>query len=454
MFVPVLMSFLLVGCDTVTLFRSFGSLSERLEPASRGEGISKAALYDPAAQGPHRLYAISRYGSAHEWNDTLPSEWISDSVKETEFLVVVSPEREVNIDDTIYYSAAVELGIAELFINIFEVEVFEARTGSLLWEGQVLSDNSAVESWLQCKVMPDECETRVLEGHYDEVWDVAFSPDGEILASGSDDSTVRLWRSSDGAFLRELKGHTDLVYSVIFSPDSEMLASSSYDETVRLWQVSDGTLLHTLEGHEREVRSVAFSPDGNILASASNDGAVRMWIVSNGTLLRTLDAPSARSVAFSPDGSILAAGTGDENVYLWNVDYGSLLRSWNTNALVDCVAFSPDGQVLATGGGRQSVNLWQVSDGELLKEINLDMDSIEGEFAQDLSFSPDGEILAVGLGGSVSTIRLFGLPAGYLLDILEGHNDEVLGVSFSPDGFLLASGSYDRTVRLWQIDKP
>jgi Tol biopolymer transport system component len=154
------------------------------------------------------------------------------------------------------------------------------------------------------------------------VWvsQVAFSPDGSLVASGSRDKTVRLWRVSDGSLLRTLKGHTDNVFSVAFSPDGKRLASGSRDKTVRLWQVSDGSLLRTLE-HTADVHSVAFSPDGESLASGSDDKTVRLWRVSDGSLLRTLKGHTDNviSVAFSPDGKRLASGSADSTVRLWGV---------------------------------------------------------------------------------------------------------------------------------------
>ena len=112
-----------------------------------------------------------------------------------------------------------------------------------------------------------------------DVWmiSIAFAPDGETLASGSQDRKVRLWRASDGTLLRTLEGHTGQVDSVAFAPDGAILASGAGDNTVRLWRVSDGTLLRTLEGHTDRVRSIAFAPDGTMIASGSEDGTIRLW---------------------------------------------------------------------------------------------------------------------------------------------------------------------------------
>ncbi len=119
---------------------------------------------------------------------------------------------------------------------------------------------------------------RTLEGHTDFVYSVAFSPDGQTLASASNDKTVKLWRVSDGSLIRTLQG-TSSVESVVFSPDGQTLASGSADNTVRLWRVADGSLIRTLDSYTYGVQSVVFSPDGQTLASASDDKTVKLWRV-------------------------------------------------------------------------------------------------------------------------------------------------------------------------------
>jgi len=123
---------------------------------------------------------------------------------------------------------------------------------------------------------------RTLDGHQDKVLSVAFSPDGQTLASASADNTIKLWNPAAGTLLRSLVGHQGSVNSVAFSPDGQTLASASADNTIKLWNPATGSLLRTLVGHEDSIRSVAFSPDGKTLASASDDGSFRQWRVPDG----------------------------------------------------------------------------------------------------------------------------------------------------------------------------
>ncbi|GBC77118.1 Microbial collagenase [bacterium HR08] len=152
-------------------------------------------------------------------------------------------------------------------------------SATLILEGNTISDHALWGAFLP---QPPCLLTGILSGHTGSVISVALSPDGKLLASGSDDQTVRLWEVATGNLVRTLSGHTDWVRSVAFSPDGKLLASGSRDRTVRLWEVATGNLVRTLSGHTDSVNSVAFSPDGKLLASGSDDRTIRLWNLAMG----------------------------------------------------------------------------------------------------------------------------------------------------------------------------
>jgi WD40 repeat protein len=144
---------------------------------------------------------------------------------------------------------------------------------------------------------------QTLEGHSGKIYSVAFSPDGLTLASGSSDSTIKLWDTATGMQRQTLEGHSDSVFSVAFSPDGLTLASGSYN-IIKLWDTVTGIQRQTLEGHSDWIDSVTFSPDGLTLVSGSRDRTIKLWDTATGTQRQTLKGYSnwVNSVAFSPDG--------------------------------------------------------------------------------------------------------------------------------------------------------
>ncbi|MEE1202698.1 MAG: WD40 repeat domain-containing protein, partial [Bacteroidales bacterium] len=137
-----------------------------------------------------------------------------------------------------------------------------------------------------------ESNDGTLKGHTYYVTSVAASPDGEYLASGSWDKTVKIWDAKSGGCIRILEGHSEKVFSALWSPDGKYLASGSYDKTVKIWDAKSGGCMLTLEGHSDIVYSVSWSPDGKYLASGSNDKTVKIWDANSGKELKTLDGHS------------------------------------------------------------------------------------------------------------------------------------------------------------------
>jgi small GTP-binding protein len=287
---------------------------------------------------------------------------------------------------------------------------------------------------------------RSLEGHSDSVRSVVFSPDGNILASGSNDNTIKLWDVKNAKLIRSLEGHSNSVRSVVFSPDGNILASSS-DRIIKLWDVKSAKLIRSLEGHNYSVQIVVFSPDGNILASGSYDHIIKLWDIKSAKLIGSLEghSNSVRSVVFSPDGNILASGSYDNTIKLWDVNNAKLIRSLEGhNYSVQIVAFSPDGNILASGSNDNTIKLWDVKSAKLIRSLEGHSDSV-----QIVAFSPDGNILAS--GSNDNTIKLWDVKNAKLIRSLEGHSDSVLSVVFSPDGNILASSSY-KTIKLWDVN--
>lgn len=222
--------------------------------------------------------------------------------------------------------------------------------------------------------------------HASAVENLSITADGSLLASCSY-QLIQLWNLPSGN-VRSLNGHTDWVVGVAFSPNGTMLASASFDTTVRIWRPSDGTLLKTLTGSGQQ-RCVAFSPDGTLLAAGGGAGIVRVWRTSDWTLVQTLTGHTDDIfvVAFSPDGQTIASGGYDDTVKLWNVVGGSLKYTFRGNGgNVYGLAFTPDGSKLAfTDGEGNTIKIYNTATGTLIRTFTEEVNEV-----QTVAFSRDG----------------------------------------------------------------
>ena len=289
---------------------------------------------------------------------------------------------------------------------------------------------------------------RTFKGQRHSAMSIAFSPNGQLVASGSRDNIVRLWDVSTGRPRRILEGHSDIVQTVAFSLNSRILASGSKDKTIRLWDVMTGNLKRVIKCNGRPVREVAFSPDGRFLASALNDNNIWLWDVKTGGLYLTLGSRASwvMSIAFSPNGFYLVAGSADGRIRLWETAKWTscLTLQGYYNYSASEVAFSSDSQLLASRAGDNFIQVWDVANNFKKHRIS------DVEAGCNVAFSPDGCFVASASSGL--TIKLWDAATGSEERCLRGHEKKVTSVAFSPDGGLLASASEDETIRLWEID--
>ena len=287
---------------------------------------------------------------------------------------------------------------------------------------------------------------------------VAFSPDGKLLASADGDGTMRLWNPATGRQVGAPIPVTNAlngVHGVAFSRGGTLLASAVGDGTVRLWDPATRRLIGAPIQTGTGTGAVAFSPGGTLLAIGSGDGTVRQWNPATGQPasppIQTGSGPygGVATVAFSPDGTLLASGDSDGTVRLWNPATRrpvAILHATSARSGGAVVAFSPDGKRLAAGGGDNMVRLWNPATGRLVATLHAS--AYYG--ARAVAFSHNGKLLAS--AGGDGTVRLWNPATGRALATLQtgtGPNTGVYGVAFSPDGKLLAAGCGDGTVRLW-----
>jgi WD40 repeat protein len=257
--------------------------------------------------------------------------------------------------------------------------------------------------------------TPPLPGHTARIRDLAFSPDGRLLASAGDDKVIIVWDVASRQELAHLHGHSDQVMSVAFSPDSKVLASGSKDKRIILWDMNSFQPILTLTGHQSWIMGVAFSPDGLSLASGGWDQSVRLWNIATGEdvpLIReNLDLVSA--VAFSPDGELLASGGHPGDIYLWDVQArlpsGELLTGHRAG--INRLVFSSDGNYMASASKDGDIIIWNMVKRELHMRISLNSQGVNS-----VTFSPNGKILAA---GSCDRVNANGLCIGGRILVLD-----------------------------------
>jgi WD40 repeat protein len=295
-------------------------------------------------------------------------------------------------------------------------------------------------------------------GHEKGIMSVAYSPDSQVLASGTFDDSIVFRNGATGKVLTEYHanefGFRSFGFrSVAFFPDGKTLISGDSNRKIRLWNVQTARKPKTFGEHEEGlITSVCVSFDGKYLASggAGVHTRIRIWDVSTGKVLNKVGEHRGHdvvySLAFSPDGTTLASGAGvssGDEIHLWDVATGKELASIpDHDGPVTSVCFSSDGQLLASASWDKTVRIWDVSK---RKELRRLLGHTEKVYV--LAFSPDNTLLAS--GGNDKLIRLWNSRTGKELGKLQEHEGSVRSLAFSPDGRYLASGDYYGNLLIW-----
>ncbi len=281
---------------------------------------------------------------------------------------------------------------------------------------------------------------------------VAWSPDGRLIATGgsaggTEEDDAILWDARTGRRLFTLKGHTADIGYVAFSPDSTRLVTAANDNRAMVWDTATGKLILTIPGDTFELTGATFSPDGARLALIENGrvGTVRVVDALSGRdLLRlTVHESLSQQPIFSSDGTTIAAG-GDGSIFQWDATTGRPVRTIDSGG-VATLAYSPNGRELAsTQLSDPIVRIWDAATGHLVRTLQGHVGGVIG-----VDWSHDGTLIAT--GGRDGTARVWDAATGEQRLVLAGHAGLVALVAFSPDGTRLVTGGSDGTARVWDI---
>jgi WD40 repeat protein len=290
---------------------------------------------------------------------------------------------------------------------------------------------------------------QTLEGHRGSVCALAISPDGQLLASGSFDRSIKIWNLETGSLEETLNLHTNPVLTLAFSPVEHQLASGSIDDVIKIWDFVTGTVYCTgLEHYGSTVSlSVAYHPQGKAIASGGDDRRLQIWSMEGDCHYSIPHPRGINTVAFSPGGEYIASGSSDNQIYLWHVETGEpITQLTGHKGDINALSFSQDGQYLATGSSDLTVKLWNLSQ---LSSNPLPQHTFSpcSDWVRAVTFSSDNQqLIAATADGS---LIIWDLSTLKIRQTLREHIKDINAIVMNPIRSLMATASRDTTIKIW-----
>ncbi|KAM0968333.1 hypothetical protein ACFX2J_016602 [Malus domestica] len=330
-------------------------------------------------------------------------------------------------------------------------------------------DITPISTSLPCEI-PSR-DLTVLEGHTSEVFACAWSPSGSLLASGSGDSTARIWTIADGscgssmqnepanvAVLKHFKGRANEkskdVTTLDWNGDGTLLATGSYDGQARIWS-KDGELKTTLTRHKGPIFSLKWNKKGDYLLSGSVDKTAIVWDIKSGEWKQQFEFHSAPTLDVDWRNNIsFATCSTDTLIHVCKVGENQPIKTFSGHqGEVNAIKWDPTGTLLASCSDDYTAKIWSTKQDKYLHDLKEHVKEI-----YTIRWSPTGpgtnnpnQQLVLASASFDSTIKLWDVEQGRLLYSFDGHRDPVYSVAFSPDGEYLASGSMDKCMHIWSV---
>lgn len=314
------------------------------------------------------------------------------------------------------------------------------------------SEDNTIKLWSQT----DAHLVATLAGHTDDVTALVASADGNLLASASKDGTIKVWSVSEAKRIATLAGHEQLVRALAFSADARVLWSGSEDRTIRFWSIPSGRLLGTLEGHSGAVRALAVTSDGRTLVSGSDDTSIRLWSIPSGKLAATLEGRAGGITALALGGQKLATGSANGVIKIWSLEENRLLSTLSAQRTgVIVLAMDGDGSTVASASGDLSIGLWSVADGTLKVELKASNAVTALAMTANRVVSGDRAGAMVLWDRSPERFNSYfpdpALAAMQQAKQIKAHTGAVAALMIAADGKTLVSGSADKLVKVWAL---